>query len=218
MTLTTSGHHPSAGEAKEVVFSRVSMGPMVCDVNPNLLQRDAMPTKGIQHSEAMASGKRQIFHAEVGRSLAKLREEKQLSQGQVALRSKGKISEGTLKGIETGRIKNPDPDHLRTLAAIYGVPFRTIAQPFIEANYGPDLVRHDRDQQSGSSSHVGDSQNESVAARILTLESENTELRTAFNEVANVAGRLVQIAKVSEQGDPAADTRPARSRRDRKTG
>lgn len=192
----------------------------VCDVNPKFLQKVALLTGAVEQFVPMASGKRQIFHPEIGRDLAKLRELKQLSQGQVALRGKGKITEGTLKAIETGRVKNPDPDHLRTLATIYGVPFRVIAEPFVLANYGRDLIRQTGDQQSGSSSTVGDSPDETVAAR---LELEQLRERVAqydqeVRKMRTLADDVFQTAIALEEVRVAAKAASPRRRHDRKTG
>lgn len=175
-----------------------------------------MATRRAEQCLPVTSGKRHIFHPGIGRDLANLRELKHLSQGQVALRGKGRISKGTLKAIETGRVKNPDPDHLRALAGIYGVPFNVVAEPFVRANYGPDLVRQSEDQESQLP--LKGQAHDPVAARLFQLESENKELRSALEKITRVAHKLVQIAKVGEQGDSVADTRPARRRRHRETG
>lgn len=139
---------------------------------------------------------------------------------QVEIASNGKLRAGTLKSIETGRIKNPDPDHLRALARIYKVGFERIAEPFLVANYGRDLTRHFGDQSSGSSSNEGDQIDDPVATRMelerLTelvnkYEAEAREVRTATDAIVRVALRLEQIRKTSGK-------QSGRSRRDRKVG
>jgi transcriptional regulator with XRE-family HTH domain len=187
-------------------------------VNLKFLQGVALSTTRAEQFEPVTSGKRQKFHREIGRELAKLRKLKNLSQGQVALRGRGKITEGTLKAIETGRVKNPDPDHLRALAAIYGVPFAVVADPFIRANYGSDLARHDRDRKSGSSSHVGDPIDDATAARIQRLEEDNATLRSALDQTEDVARQLGVLATHLSEGREAALRKTGSSSVDRKTG
>jgi transcriptional regulator with XRE-family HTH domain len=187
-------------------------------VNYNLLQPIASSTGGHHNRQPMASGTRPIFHRAIGESLAKLRTERGLSQMQVEIASKGRLRAGTLKSIETGRIKNPDPDHLREMSRIYGVKFDRIAEPFLVANYGRDLVRHFGDQQSDLSVTKEGAANVPAAARVFELESDNERLRDALAKVQNVASQLVQIAKVGVEGDSTATARSGRSRRDRKTG
>lgn len=201
-------------------MSTVKIPAWLSHVNHNLLQAIASSTGASQNQPAMASGKRPIFHAEIGRSLANLREERGLSQMQVEIASGGKLRAGTLKSIETGRIKNPDPDHLRVLARIYKVGFERMAEPFLIANYGRDLTRHFGDQQSGSSSHVGDQTHDAAEARMelerLRLlvgqyEKEAREVRTATDAIVRVALRLEKIRKTE-------GAQSHRGRRDRKVG
>lgn len=188
------------------------------DVNHKFLQGVAFPTSRHDDEPAMASAVRRIFHPEIGARLAKLRADKGLTQGQVAQLSKGVVNKNTLKSIEGGRIENPSPPLLRELARIYNVPFRDIALPFIQANYGSDLIRHDRDQKSGSS--PGDSTNDSAATRmelerlqeiVARYDKEAREMRTATDAIVKVALALEKTRKTSQR---ESDSR----RRDRKVG
>lgn len=192
-------------------------------VNHNLLQPIALTTGAPHNRLAMGSGKRPIFHKEIGENLAKLRTDRGLSQMQVEIASKGRLRAGTLKSIETGRIKNPDPDHLRELARIYNVTLQTLAQPFLVANYGRDLVRHAVDQQSESSSHVGDQAHDPASTRmelerLRTLvgkyETEAREVQVATDAIAKVALHLGNLAQIQS----VARKKPKRGGGDRKVG
>lgn len=165
----------------------------------------------------MASVKRRIFHHEIGARLAKLRDRKGLTQGQVELLSKGGVKKNTLKSIEAGRIENPNPETLRTLARVYGVPFAEIALPFIEANYGLDLIGHADERRSPLLNERG---SDVPASDVETrrLESQYRELVTATAAIASQLFDLAAVHGADAQGKAARTTQSGARRRARKAG
>lgn len=180
-------------------------------VNHKVLQGVAFPSGEVDDWAAMALGSRRIFHAEIGARLAKLRSDNGLTQGEVEHRSKGAVNKNTLKSIEAGRIENPNPDVLRELARLYKVPFREIALPFIEANYGSDLVRQSGDQQSSDDAAATRMEIERLRELVGRYETEAREVRTATDAIVKVALRLETLRKT--QGGESHGRR-----RDRKVG
>ncbi|MGV3518180.1 helix-turn-helix domain-containing protein [Luteitalea sp.] len=90
----------------------------------------------------MPNTTRPVFHAGIGAKLVRARQAKnwdsQSGAAQIAVVQKKlwllKLS--TLRALEEGRIKNPDPDLLRQVATLYDMDYAELARDFFEANYG----------------------------------------------------------------------------------
>ena len=85
---------------------------------------------------------RSLYHPELGQYFRALRESRGWSQRSRALLAARKrhlpIEATPLSWLETGRTKNPDPELLRALATLYGVPFTEVAREVIRHTYAID--------------------------------------------------------------------------------
>ena len=85
---------------------------------------------------------RNLYHPELGQYFRALRESRGWSQRSRALLAARKrhlpIEATPLSWLETGRTKNPDPELLRALATLYGVPFAEVAREVIRHTYAID--------------------------------------------------------------------------------
>jgi transcriptional regulator with XRE-family HTH domain len=97
-------------------------------------------------ASAAVAGARPIFHAEFGRYLAKLREDKtgwtQSDAARFGRRHSPALSRNVIVHLEQGKTKDPEPEVLRALANLYGVEYLEIVTRFIESRYRIDLTRH----------------------------------------------------------------------------
>lgn len=89
---------------------------------------------------------RPIFHADFGRYLIGLREAHGWSQSDAARyghKQNPLLTRQVLLHLEAGKTKDPDPEVLKALAALYGVPYVDVAGRFVALRYG--IVIGDRD-------------------------------------------------------------------------
>ena len=90
---------------------------------------------------AVVARLRPIFHPELAAFLKGLREARGLGQRQAAniAQSRGltALTHGVLFNLENGKTKKPNPEALRALAVLYGIPHEDLLARFAEATYGP---------------------------------------------------------------------------------
>lgn len=85
---------------------------------------------------------RPIFHAEFGRYLVELREQRGWSQSDAArFGEKHGLTRQILLHLEAGKTKDPEPSVLRAIATTYGAEYDDIARRFITYRYGIDFAR-----------------------------------------------------------------------------
>lgn len=87
---------------------------------------------------------RPVFNATLGEYFAELRLAHNWTQRQATAiafnRKIAGISKQTIWRIEKGKIKHPEADALRGLAALYGVSYEELVVRCVEAQYGVKLV------------------------------------------------------------------------------
>ncbi len=82
---------------------------------------------------------RPVFLPQLGAFLVELRDEhgwKQSQAADVARRRRITLSYNTLRWLEEGRIKNPDPDALRAIAKLYGVSYEEVVRKCVRESFG----------------------------------------------------------------------------------
>lgn len=128
-----------------------------------------------------------------------------------------KVNRSAIKKYEDGRI--PPWPILYAFAVIYdAAPTDVAARLFtaIQLSTGRDLLRHSRDQQSGSL-QGGSADDPASARRIAQLESELATLKTQWGDVQDVARALFRLT-APDEGQIAPRAAARRSRTNRKTG
>jgi transcriptional regulator with XRE-family HTH domain len=159
-------------------------------------QQQNVDVANISTGAVLASGRvagRPIFHKEFGVFLAKLREEKtgwsQSDAARFGAKHSPLLTRQVILHLEAGKTKDPEPEVLRALATLYGVPYEDIARRFIAQRYSirmGDLIRHSNDQ--GSAVRGFDV---AAQARVLSAATELVEASEAFaRTVQDVASRL----------------------------
>lgn len=90
--------------------------------------------------------KRPVFYPDLGLYFRSLRKSKGLGFRQAVTRAEGLkiagLSRQILSGLEHGQTKDPDPEVLKAIAALYKEPYADIAWQVMAAKYGVDLLRH----------------------------------------------------------------------------
>jgi transcriptional regulator with XRE-family HTH domain len=85
------------------------------------------------------------YHPAMGLFFKELRESRDWSQRQAAAiaerRGLTELSRQILFRLERGQIKNPEPEVLRDVAALYDLSYADVVERFISARYGRDLIR-----------------------------------------------------------------------------
>ena len=82
---------------------------------------------------------RPVFLPELGAYLVELRDAhgwKQSQAADVARRRRIVLSYNTLRWLEEGRIKNPDPDALRAVAKLYSVSYEEVVRKCVRESFG----------------------------------------------------------------------------------
>jgi transcriptional regulator with XRE-family HTH domain len=161
---------------------------------------------------SVAMPRRPVFYPELGAFFLALREERGWNQSEAAsLASRRQLSALTrqvLLRLEKGKTKNPEPDVLRDLAALYEVPYDDLVARWVNARYGVkprDLTRH-ADGEDGS--FVGGA-GDPAATRL--LEEERTRTREIGEDIHNVIHRLTLIAAKTGAVATRDEDRSARS-------
>ena len=85
-------------------------------------------------------GTRPVFHPKIGDFFTGLRESKGWTQRQAEHIAKRKrltaLTRQVLWRLEKGKTKNIEPEKLRQLAVLYGVPYEQLLERFIPQRYG----------------------------------------------------------------------------------
>jgi transcriptional regulator with XRE-family HTH domain len=160
---------------------------------------------------------RPVFHEQIGQFFTSLREEKGWTQRQaadIARRRRLRLSKNVLWRLETGKVKNPEPDVLRAVAALYEKPYEDIAGRIIAQRYGfviesGDLVRPGT--EAGSETSPGGADVPASARRIAELESELEGYKARWGEMQTLAKSLFQLAVRGKEGRAAARAAARRS-------
>lgn len=160
---------------------------------------------------ATAKRARPIFHPTIGAYLKHLRESRNWSQLQAVslARQKGlRLGVGQLRFLEDGLTKHPDAQLLQAVAGLYRISYWDLAQRFVAANYGRDLVWLDGDQQSGASPAGG----ASLAERreLQQLRDEFEEYKAAHAAIVIAARRVLVAAAAGGEGGGADKQEPDR--------
>lgn len=83
---------------------------------------------------------RPVFHSDLGTHLVRLREARGYGQRQAADIAARKgleaLSHQVIHRLEHGKVKHPDPEVLRQVAALYEVDYEDLARRFFSALYG----------------------------------------------------------------------------------
>lgn len=145
---------------------------------------------------------------------------KQAQAADIAVRRRLQVGYQSLRWLEEGKIKNPEPELIQAVAKLYGLPYEGVLARLLSERYKlvideSDLLRHSMDQQSGHQEGRPDVP-ASATARILELESELREFKTKWSDVQDVARRLFSIAVTGDQGAAAPKTQAGRRRTTRK--
>lgn len=88
---------------------------------------------------------RPVFYPDLGDFFVRLRTSHRWSMRQAAQSATNKqlgVTRQVLLRLEHGQIKNPEPDLLRAVAALYSVRYEELAGLFIQRIYAIDLPRH----------------------------------------------------------------------------
>lgn len=87
--------------------------------------------------------RRPVFHPDLGRYFAELRKAHGWKQSQAAhfaaRRGLAALTRQVLLRLENGKTKNPEPDVLRAVGDLYGVPYEQLVTRCVEAQYGVEL-------------------------------------------------------------------------------
>jgi transcriptional regulator with XRE-family HTH domain len=175
-----------------------------------------------------------------------LRDDRGWNQSEAADMSRRKghpaLTRQVLLRLERGQTKNPEPEVMRAVAALYGLDYADLVRQFVALRFGVvsdaananqneagesksyDLLRPTRDQFSRLSS-PGDSasatESSSRRDRVSELEAELRMLRTQYREVRDAArAALKQLGKVAAhlgESPAAAAGEAKRGRHDRRT-
>jgi transcriptional regulator with XRE-family HTH domain len=158
---------------------------------------------------------RPIFHADFGRYLAKLREERtgwtQSDAARFGQKQNPVLTRQVLLHLEAGRTKDPEPEVLRALAQLYGVEYSEIAGRFVAQRYGIDIGHRDlpRHGRSGESTpHRG---GVDVTAPTRVLEDLATAKRT-IREMSVAANKIAALAAKQIVAGESLRARSAQSR------
>lgn len=160
---------------------------------------------------ATAKRARPVFHPQIGAYLKHLRESRNWSQLQAVslARQKGiRLGVGQLRFLEEGLTKHPDAHLLQAVAALYRISYWDLAQRFVTANYGRDLVWLDDDQQSGASPAGGVSLAE--RRQLQQLRDEFEEYKAAHAAIVVAARRVLVVAAAGGEGGGADKEEPDR--------
>jgi transcriptional regulator with XRE-family HTH domain len=91
-------------------------------------------------AEVGKSRERPVFYAEFGGTLKTLREDRKWTMRQAAelARQKGvpEVTRQILFRLERGQVKNPEPEVLRGLAALYNLEYEALGAKFAALRYG----------------------------------------------------------------------------------
>jgi transcriptional regulator with XRE-family HTH domain len=163
--------------------------------------------------------KRPTFHPDLGRFFAGLREERGWSQRQAAAIAKRRdvsLNYNAIWRLETGKIKNPEPEVMRAIAQLYELEYADVVQRFIGVRFG--LTSPVRSTDQGSVLSTGGAPGVPASDAVSRLESIRERDQTLSGEVRDAIRRLTRIATTLEE-EAAADSTAAASgaRRDRKT-
>ena len=86
---------------------------------------------------------RPVFLPELGVYFVELRDAHGWRQSQaadIARRRRVALSYNTLRWIEEGKIKNPEPEALRALATLYGVSYEKVVRNYVQERFGAQLA------------------------------------------------------------------------------
>jgi hypothetical protein len=166
--------------------------------------------------------KRPVFHPELGKFFEGLRDARKWSlRGTASLAERRGLNPPltyqVLFRLEAGQIKNPEPDVLRAIAALYELGYEHVVARFVEQRYAiaSDLPRHGRTGQSGS--HQGEGADVPAEARI--LERRNVRQREIAASIEDAARKLVTLAfELQTEAGATPRARAARQPGARKTG
>jgi transcriptional regulator with XRE-family HTH domain len=175
--------------------------------------------------------KRSGIHPEIGRLFRQLREDKGWGLRQAArlagARSLTLLTMNSLGFLERGATKNPDPELLKEVATLYGVPYEKVAGEYVRVRYwiervrygidsaGTDLIRQTGDQ--GSDLSKGERSDVPAQPAPSRVQHEYDTLLTAAVDVAfhlskMLAERGVDVAAVAHDAATGTGKRPIRKR------
>ena len=96
---------------------------------------------------------RPVFLPELGTYFVELRDAhgwKQSRAADIARRRRIALSYNTLRWIEDGKIKNPEPEALRALATLYGVSYQEVVRKYVQERFRVQLAEVESGPQSTS--------------------------------------------------------------------
>lgn len=169
-------------------------------------------------------GKRRVFSKDLGEYFVSLRAEKGWKQSQAAdiasRREIRRLSYQTLRGLEEGKTKNPDPSTLRAIAKLYEKSYEEVVARVVANRYGINLGDTVKGRDLIRPAAAGDSEasaggpDVSLAPRVLAEREQALRriLQNAKSQIAELALRLEE--EIDATASPAAKGR----RRARKTG
>lgn len=162
---------------------------------------------------------RPVFHPDLGRFFSDLRETHGWTLRGAASLAKRRglgLSYQALFRLERGQVKNPEPEVMRAVAALYTLNYDEVVERFVSMRYGlgSDLVRHSGDQRSGSLGGPADVPASDAVGRLESFRERN---RSLASEVRDAIRALTRIAtSLEEEAAEDSAAAPRRARRNRK--
>jgi transcriptional regulator with XRE-family HTH domain len=160
--------------------------------------------------------KRPVFHPQIGKFFAELRERKGFTQRQAgALAERRKLpglTRQVLWRLEAGRTKNPEPEVFRAIAELYEESYEEVIAKWVVYRYGvSDLIGHGVGTGSAAPPLSGGAVDGPAQARILELERQLADHQAQMREVRALTARLVELA--TRGGEDGAAAQPQARRR-----
>jgi transcriptional regulator with XRE-family HTH domain len=111
---------------------------IVSSVNNNLQTLATLAT--IRALTSQPVRRRPVFFKDLGEFFVRLREARQWNQSQAAdmarRRGLSALTRQVLLRLERGQTKNPEPDVMRAIAALYEVDYRVLVEQFVRVRFG----------------------------------------------------------------------------------
>lgn len=192
----------------------------VSTVNNNLQTLATMATIAAVRSRPVAR-RRPVYLKDLGDFFTELREQRGWNQSEAADMAQRRgllpLTRQVLLRLERGQTKNPEPEVMRAVAALYGMDYGEVVGRFIGVRFGVTSSVISNDQGSASLGGAPDVP-ASARARIQELETELESFKARWSDVQDVARSLFRIAVTGEEGRAASPRQASRRRSPRKTG
>jgi hypothetical protein len=173
--------------------------------------------------------KRPVFHPELGKFFRGLRETNTAwGQRQAARIAAGKkfrvLNANSLGALERGAIKNPEPELLQEVAALYGVAYSEVAGQFLAHRYqikisGRDLIDHASGVQHVTSKPTPVAADQGGAPHVVATARALADVTRAYQAfhraIQDVSDRLNRVV---QEHVPTADVPATGSDRPHRRG